>query len=45
MANAVVPVNLAEFWQKGMLKKNMIMAWITIGAGGHAPAMIVRWLA
>jgi len=44
MANSVVPVNLAEFWQKGMLKENMVMAWITIGAGGHAPTMIVRWL-
>lgn len=44
LANAVVPVNLAEFWEKGELKKGMIMAWITIGAGGHAPTMIVRWL-
>jgi 3-oxoacyl-[acyl-carrier-protein] synthase-3 len=44
LANAVVPVNLAEFWEKGELKKDMIMAWITIGAGGHAPTMIVRWL-
>jgi 3-oxoacyl-[acyl-carrier-protein] synthase-3 len=44
MSNAVVPVNLAEFWEKGELKKDMVMAWITIGAGGHAPTMIARWL-
>jgi 3-oxoacyl-[acyl-carrier-protein] synthase-3 len=45
MGPAVIPVNLAEFWEAGELKKNSIMAWITIGAGGHAPAMIVKWLA
>jgi len=44
MSNAVIPVNLAEFWENGELKKNMIVAWITIGAGAHAPTMIVRWL-
>lgn len=44
MSNAVVPVNLAEFWEDGTLKKGMIMAWITIGAGGHAPTMIAKWL-
>ena len=43
-ANAVIPINLAEFWKSGELKKDMVMAWITIGAGGHAPTMIVRWL-
>lgn len=43
-SNAVIPINLAEFWEEGDLKKDMIMAWITIGAGGHAPTMIVRWL-
>lgn len=43
-ANAVIPINLAEFWENGELEKGMIMAWITIGAGGHAPTMIVRWL-
>ncbi len=41
----VIPMNLVEFWEAGELKKNSIMAWMTIGAGGHAPAMIVRWLA
>jgi 3-oxoacyl-[acyl-carrier-protein] synthase-3 len=41
---AVIPVNLAEFWEAGELKKNSIMAWVTIGAGGHAPSMIVKWL-
>ncbi len=45
LANAVVPVNLAEFWGRGELKKNETMAWITIGAGGHAPTMIVKWIA
>jgi len=44
LSNAVVPCNLAEFWEDGMLKKDMIMAWITIGAGAHVPTMIVRWL-
>jgi len=44
LANAVVPVNLAEFWEKDVLKKDSIMAWITIGAGAHAPTMIVKWL-
>jgi 3-oxoacyl-[acyl-carrier-protein] synthase-3 len=44
LSNAVVPVNLAEFWQEGRFRKGMIQAWITIGAGGHAPTMIVRWL-
>ena len=36
--------NLAEFWENGDLKKDTIMAWIAIGAGGHAPTMIVKWL-
>jgi 3-oxoacyl-[acyl-carrier-protein] synthase III len=44
LANAVIPVNLAEFWERGELKKGDIMAWITIGAGGHAPTMIAKWL-
>lgn len=44
MSNAVVPVNLATFWEEGILMKDMIMAWITIGAGGHAPTMIAKWL-
>lgn len=44
-ANSVVPINLSEFWEKGELQKDSIMAWIAIGAGGHAPTMIVRWLA
>jgi 3-oxoacyl-[acyl-carrier-protein] synthase-3 len=44
LAAAVIPVNLAEFWQKGELRKNSIMALITIGSGGHAPTMIIRWL-
>jgi 3-oxoacyl-[acyl-carrier-protein] synthase III len=44
LSNAVVPCNLAEFQEQGMLKKDMIMAWITIGAGAHAPTMIVKWL-
>lgn len=43
-SNAVIPINLTEFWEKGELKKDSILAWITIGAGGHAPTMIVRWL-
>lgn len=43
-SNAVIPINLAEFWENGDLKKDMIMALITIGAGGHAPTMIVKWL-
>jgi 3-oxoacyl-[acyl-carrier-protein] synthase III len=44
LSNAVVPVNLAEFWCSGELRKGDIMAWITIGAGGHAPTMIAKWL-
>lgn len=44
LAGAVVPVNLAEFWEAGEFKKDSIMAWIAIGAGGHAPTIIVRWL-
>ena len=44
MSNAVVPCNLVEFWQNGELEKDMIMAWITIGAGAHVPTMIARWL-
>jgi len=44
VANAVVPVNLAEFWEEGGLKKDSIIALITIGAGGHAPTMIIKWL-
>ena len=44
MSAAVIPVNLAEFWEAGEFKKDSIMAWIAIGAGGHAPTMIVRWL-
>ena len=44
MSNAVIPVNLAEFWERGEFRKDMIMAWIAIGAGGHAPTMIARWL-
>jgi 3-oxoacyl-[acyl-carrier-protein] synthase-3 len=44
MSNAVVPVNLAEFSEQGLFRKDMIQAWITIGAGGHAPTMIAKWL-
>ena len=44
MSNALVPCNLVEFWENGDLKKDMIMAWITIGAGAHVPTMIVKWL-
>lgn len=44
LSNCVVPVNLAEFQQAGKLKKGDIHAWITIGAGGHAPTMVTRWL-
>lgn len=44
LSNAVVPVNLSEFWDKGELKKDSIIALITIGAGGHAPTMIIKWL-
>jgi len=44
VSNAVVPVNLAEFWEKGELKKDSIIALLTIGAGGHAPTMIIRWV-
>jgi 3-oxoacyl-[acyl-carrier-protein] synthase III len=44
MSNAVIPVNLAEFWAEGKFRKDMIQAWITIGAGGHTPTMIVKWL-
>jgi len=44
LSNAVIPVNLAEFWEKGELKKDSIIALITIGAGGHAPTMIIKWL-
>ena len=39
-----IPVNLAEFWEAGELKKDSIMAWITFGAGGHTLSMIVKWL-
>jgi 3-oxoacyl-[acyl-carrier-protein] synthase III len=45
MGNCVVPVNLAEFWEQGQLKKGSIIALLAIGAGAHAPTMIVRWLA
>jgi 3-oxoacyl-[acyl-carrier-protein] synthase-3 len=44
LSNAVVPVNLAEFWAAGKFRKDMIQTWITIGAGGHAPTMVVKWL-
>jgi 3-oxoacyl-[acyl-carrier-protein] synthase III len=44
LGNSVIPANLAEFWQNGDLKRGMIMVWITIGAGAHAPTMIARWL-
>lgn len=44
MGNCVVPVNLAEFWEEGKLKKDSVIALLSIGAGGHAPAMLVRWL-
>ena len=44
LSNAVIPVNLAEFWGKGKLKKDSIIALITVGAGGHAPTMIIKWL-
>ena len=44
MGNCVIPVNLAEFWEKGELKKDSIIALIAIGAGAHAPCIIVKWL-
>jgi 3-oxoacyl-[acyl-carrier-protein] synthase III len=45
MSNAVIPVNLAEFSEQGKFWPGMVQAWITIGAGGHTPTMIVKWLA
>jgi len=44
MGNCVIPVNLAEFWEKGELKKGSIIGLIAIGAGAHSPSMIIRWL-
>jgi len=44
LSNAVVPVNLAEYHEAGKLSKGDIQVWITIGAGGHAPTMVARWL-
>lgn len=44
LSNSVIPVNLAEFWEKGELKKNSIVVLLTLGAGFHMPTMIVRWL-
>lgn len=44
LANCVVPVNLAEYEDAGKLTNGDIQAWITIGAGGHAPTMVTRWL-
>jgi len=45
LSNSVIPVNLAEFWEEGKLKKNSIIVLLTLGAGFHMPTMIVRWLA
>jgi 3-oxoacyl-[acyl-carrier-protein] synthase-3 len=44
LASATIPVNLAEFWQRGELKKDSIIALLSIGMGGNAPAMLIRWL-
>jgi 3-oxoacyl-[acyl-carrier-protein] synthase-3 len=45
LSNSVIPVNLAEFWEEGKLKKNSIIVLLTLGAGFHMPTMITRWLA
>lgn len=45
LSNVVIPVNLAEFSEKGELKKDSIIALLAIGAGFHAPTMLIRWLA
>jgi len=44
LTNAVIPVNLAEFWERGELKRNSIIVLLTLGAGFHMPTMIIRWL-
>ena len=44
LSNSVIPVNLAEFWEQGVLKKDSIVALLTLGAGFHMPTMIVKWL-
>lgn len=44
LAPAVVPVNLALFQERGELKKDWLIALITIGSGGHCPTMLIRWL-
>ena len=41
---AVVPVNLALFQERGELKKDWLIALITIGSGGHTATMLIRWL-
>lgn len=45
LSNSVIPVNLAEFWDEGILEPNSIVALLTLGAGFHMPTMIIRWLA
>jgi 3-oxoacyl-[acyl-carrier-protein] synthase III len=44
LASCSIPVNLAEFWEEGIFHENMIQAWISVGAGGHIPTMIAKWL-
>ena len=44
LSSAVPPVNLAEFWGRGELKKDSIIAVMTLGAGVNVPTMIIRWL-
>ena len=44
LTSAVPPVNLAEFWENGELKKDSIIAVMTLGAGISVPTMIIRWL-
>jgi 3-oxoacyl-[acyl-carrier-protein] synthase-3 len=44
LSNSVIPVNLAEFWENGELKKDSIIALLSVGAGGHGPTIIIKWL-
>ena len=44
VGNVDIAMNLAEFWEKGQIAKDSIIALFAPGLGGHTPCMIIKWL-
>jgi len=45
IGNVEIASNLAEFWEKGQIPKDSVIAFYVPGGGVHIPCMILRWIA